>query len=519
MSRIKCLALILMMVLLTGCLPPPPPVSPQPNPTNQAPTRTALAAVLHATLTAKAPTSTTTPTAPPTETLPPPTLTPTAQCTPTVPTSEILPMLAFVRLGTDGIANIVVRDLASGEERVLTHFAEAMGIFDLSWAPDGKSLVFVSAHNYLASRVNERNVFTVQSDGTGLRMITGDVMPPSEAIGPFVSVSGVISGTTAPCYVSAQGAASPVMANARGVFTLTGVPETADWVRAVCAPSETTSQAPEDSDAAMPMLPSYQGSISLADVLSTPLTITLPVSPGGQGWRQASLAPGGDRFCGVYYTWTLDIEGTAIYEPRGYLYEIETHTVHTIELPDGARIQDLAWSPRGDRIAGVYRLEQGSYLGLWDTNGRMLDTVLEIADTDSIIMTAKDLCWAPDGTSLAYALQQHYWWEDPTYKTEIWAVSLEDPASHVVTELQWGEHAMHPSWAADGRTLYYEFARAPKNEPSPASADYTLRAIASDGTGKSLSLLDGEPARLPAAHPSCAMGSPRVEDVMPEGGP
>ena len=29
-------------------------------------------------------------------------------------------MLAFVRLGPDGIANVVVRDLSSGEERVLT---------------------------------------------------------------------------------------------------------------------------------------------------------------------------------------------------------------------------------------------------------------------------------------------------------------------------------------------------------------------------------------------------------------
>jgi hypothetical protein len=425
-------------------------------------------------------------------------------------------MLAFVRLGADGIANVVVRNLASGEERVLTHFVEAMGIFDLGWAPDGKSLVLVSAHNYLASRVNERNVFMVQSDGTGLRMVTGDVMPPSEASGPFVSVSGVISGTTASCYVSAQGAASPVTADARGVFTLTGVPETASWVRAVCARSEAASEALEESGATMPVLPSYQGSASLTNAVSTPLTITLHVSPGGQGWRQASLAPEGDRFCGVRYTWTLGAEGTAVYEPGGYVYEIETDRARPIEIPDGARIQDLAWSPAGDRIAGVYRLEQGSYLGLWDTEGSLMDTVLEIADTDSIIMTAKDLSWAPDGKTLAYALQQHYWWEDPTYKTEIWTVSLDDLVPQLVTELRWGEHATHPSWAADGRTLYYEFARAPEGEPSPASSAYGLRAISSDGTGKSLSLLDGEPARLPAAHPSCAMGNPRVEDVVPE---
>jgi len=428
-------------------------------------------------------------------------------------------MLAFVRLGPDQTANVVIRDLASGDERVLTHFTEPLGIFDLDWSPDGGSLILVSAHNYLASRLNERNVFMVQSDGTDLRMITGDVMPPSEASGPFASITGVISGTAAPCYVSAQGAASPVTADAHGTFTLTGVPETASWVRAVCAPSDASSEVPEESHAAMSMLPSYQGSLSLAQGVSVPLTITLSVSPGGAGWQQASLAPEGDRFCGVRYTWTLDAEGAAVYRPTGYLYDIETHQAKPVELPDGARIQNLAWSPLGDYIAGAYRMEQGSYLALWDTNGKLHKTIVKIADTDSVIMIAKDVSWSPDGTDLAYALLQHYWWEDPAYKTEIWTISLEDPVPQLVTKLHWGEHATHPSWAADGRTLYYEFARGLKSEPVPENADHILQFIASDGTGRSTTLLDGEPAMLPAAYPSCSMGNPRPEDVIPEGGP
>ncbi|MCD6301951.1 MAG: hypothetical protein J7M15_00305, partial [Anaerolineae bacterium] len=266
----KCLALVVTALALAGCLPPLATISPQPNGANQVPTKTALAAKLRGTLTAKAPTATSTPTAPPTETRLPPTQTPTSQPTPTAPEPEILPMLAFVRLGPDQTANVVVRDLASGDERVLTHFTEPLGIFDLDWSPDGGSLILVSAHNYLASRLNERNVFMVQSDGTDLRMITGDVMPPSEASGPFASITGVISGTAAPCYVSAQGAASPVTADAHGTFTLTGVPETASWVRAVCAPSDASSEVPEESHAAMSMLPSYQGSLSLAQGVSVP---------------------------------------------------------------------------------------------------------------------------------------------------------------------------------------------------------------------------------------------------------
>lgn len=507
------------LLILAACSSPPKQSSPQPEVGQRAPTQTVLAAELRGTLTAKAPTATNTPTAPPTETPPPPTQTPTRQPTPTMAEPELLPMLAFVRLAPDQVANVVIRDLSSGEERILTHFSEPLGIFDLNWAPDGTSLVLVSAHNYLASREYERNVFTVKSDGTGLRMITGDVTLPNEATGPFVSITGMVTGTTAPCYVSAQGAASPTTTDIEGAFTLTGVPVTARWVRAVCAAPETPSDAVQDSEAAIPSVPAYQGWISLTDRVSVPLTITLSVSPSGAGWRQASLSPEGDRFCGVRYTWTLSTEGAPDYRTEGVIYDMETHLARPVELPEGAQIQNLTWSPNGDLIAGAYRMAQGSYLALWNTAGRLQETILEIPDTDSVIMTAKQVSWSPDGTRLAYALHQHYWWEDPTYKTEIWTVSLEEPTPQIVTSLRWGEHATHPSWTADGETLYYEFARGATDEPAPLAANYSLRAVAADGTGRPIPLLDGEPAMLPAAHPVCPVGRPKPEDVISAGGP
>ena len=500
------LALCAALVVVAACSSPSDPGNPQTAESQRAPTQTALVAELRGTLTAKAPTATDTPPPLPTDTPPPPTrtLTPAPTATPSEP--EILPVLAYVKVSEDQVANVVIRCLITGEERVLTHFTEPLGIYDLAWSHDGKSLIFVSAHNYLASRSDERNVFVVQNDGTDLRMVTGDAVPPNEASGPFVSVSGVISGSATACYVSAQGAASPATTNADGSFTLAGVPESAAWMRAVCAPPVLPADTPQGGEDETLAITAYQGAISFTEGVSLPLTITLDVAPSGAGWHRASLSPEGDRFCGIRDAWSLDGDGEPDYQTQGVIYDLNTQEALLVELPEGAKILDLAWSPLGGQIAGAYRLEQGSYLALWDTAGQLLETFLEIKDTDSIIMTVKQVRWSRDGERLVYALHQHYWWENPTYKTELWALSLADPTPAIVTELRWGEHATNPSWTSDGETIYYQFIRGEDGDPSPDLAEASLRSMRADGTGRPNPLVAGETALLPAAYPICPVG-------------
>ena len=512
-------ALVLALAVTAGCNPSYAPGTPQPEQSQRAPTQTVLANELRGTLTAKAPTATNTPLPTPTDTPLPPTPTATPEPTATVPEPEVLPVLAYVRVGEGQTANLVIRDLATGEERVLTHFAEPLGIYDLEWSPDGTSLVFVSAHNYLASRCDERNVFVVQHDGTDLRMVTGESMPPSEASGPFVSVSGVISGPTTSCYVSAQGVASPATTNGEGEFTLAGVPETSSWVRAVCAPPVASPDAPQGGEDETLAITAYQGAISFSEGVSIPLTITLDVAPRGAGWHRASLAPEGDRFCGIRDSWALSEDGEPVYQSQAVIYDLNTHETVDLELPEEAQIQDVAWSPNGDRIAGAYRLDQGSYVALWDTSGRPLESLLEIEDTDSVIMTVKQVRWSRDGSHLAYAQHQHYWWENPTYKTELWTLAVAEPTPQLVAEMRWGEHATNPSWTADGETLFYQFIRGAGNDPTPDMAEASLRSIRADGTGRPNPLLAGDNALLPAAHPLCPMNSTRPEFRLGNDGP
>ena len=116
--------------------------------------------------------------------------TPTATWTPTPepsPTS-VGAWLAFVRVTQDQVANISLYNTVQQEDEVLTHFVEPLNMSDLSWSKDGQWLLFVSAHDYIHSRNNERNAFTMRPDGTGLRMITGDYVDPAEAPGPYVTL-------------------------------------------------------------------------------------------------------------------------------------------------------------------------------------------------------------------------------------------------------------------------------------------------------------------------------------------
>ena len=194
---------------------------------------TQVAVKLAATLTAKAPpTATPTPTPPRPTSTPQPTATPTPTPAPTKP--AIGAELAYVRVLSDNSTNIVLSDESQQNEQLLTHFVEADNMCDVAWAPDGSALVFVSAHDFIHSRNNERNVFTMRADGTGLRMVTGHYQDPQSAAGPYVTLRGIVAGCEGAALVSAQGVPAPVTTDAAGAFELLCVPVGAGWARAIC---------------------------------------------------------------------------------------------------------------------------------------------------------------------------------------------------------------------------------------------------------------------------------------------
>ena len=404
---------------------------------------TQVTAKLAATLTAKAP---------PTATLTPwpvrPTSTsvPRATATPTLalPLPESGEQLAYVRVLQDSSTNIVLSDEAQQAEQLLTHFVEKQNMCDLDWAPDGQMLVFVSAHDFVHSRSNERNVFIMRADGTGLRMVTGDYVDPQAAAGPYVTLSGKVSGCEGVALVSAQGVPAPAATDPTGAFELIGVPVSARWARAICPGGAYV----------------LQGDVDLALTEGVVAPVSLEVQATGQGWTQAALSPDGKTAAGIAYRWVLDAEGEQEHRSVAFLQGVENDEGLELPLPEGMSITSVAWSPWGDAVVGALTGPKGAYLWRWDAQGNDLGELLAITNPDDVIYSLHDIAWSPAGNRLAFSRKGWDWWGEERYKADLMVVTADGQDPTVLLEGQWGQAATHPTWAEDGQVLFYQVAIA-----------------------------------------------------------
>jgi WD40 repeat protein len=364
---------------------------------------------------------------------PQPTLTPTA-----IPTGSAPPLVIVNRLPNES-GNVVVPSWA-GEETVLTHFTEPMSIYSLRWTTAEDRLAMVSSHDFAYSRTNERNVFLMRADGADLEMVTGDYLPPEQALGPFRSLEGRVEGSAGVCRVTAQGLGSLVNADESGTFLLEGVSESAVWARAICQ---------EDTVV-------YQGTADLTLNQGTaPVVIT--VTPAGQGWRDVSFSPDARQFVGTYYRWRLDEQGEVAFDVQGVLYDVKAGEYGTLQVPEGAAFLGAAWSPNGQRIVGGLADEESAYLWQWDLQGASVGKLFKIDNPEDQILTIVRPVWSPDGVSLAFELHRWYWWSGEKFRTDVMTIGADGQNAATPLEAEWGWHATHLSWGSEGASLFYQY--------------------------------------------------------------
>lgn len=420
---------------------------------------TQVAEQLSGTLTAQAPTITPVPTNTPVPPTPAPSPTPTRA--PFV--SGEGPFIVFVRKMQEETVNIVLN--SGNTDLVLSRFIGDPSIVDLVWSHDGQWLLFTSAHNYMASRNNERNIYAMRPDGTGLRMLTGDYVDPARAEGPFVTLYGNVIGAVGECLVSAQGAASAVTTTINGAFELPGVPVSATWVRAVCMSNSSTMQG--------------DASLSLKQNIVNNVDIT--VSNAGRGWTTVALSPDGCRIAGISYTWEADDQGERRQSTQGNMIDLQTGVITELKLPENTIISDLSWSPQGDRLVGALTGEDAVYLGQWNSQGEQLDNLLEIPFLEDTMFSISDIAWSYDGSRIAFSKESFYWWGETRYKTEI---DVYDLASNLVSTLvtvDWGVHAQESAWSADSQRVYYQLGHGEPSQLPSNITDWQIWWIPTEG--------------------------------------
>ncbi|MHB9034256.1 MAG: TolB-like translocation protein, partial [Anaerolineae bacterium] len=351
------------------------PVLDQPRiePADLDPTTTVVAHNLYGTLTAKAPTNTPIPTDTPVPPTPIPSPTPTRA--PFV--SGEGPFIVFVREMQADTENIILKS-SGNTESVLTRFGSGRTIDDLAWSADGQWIIFLSAYNYLFSRNNERNAFAVRPDGTGLRMLTGEYLDPASVEGPFVTLSGTVTGAEGECLVNAQGSTSPITTTTTGSFELPGVPVSSKWIRAVCEQGTSVKQ----------------GDVSLALSASITNSIAITVSAMGQGFTSVSLSPDGCTLAGIAYQWSLNDQGERVLTTTARLMNLAGAQLAELPLPDGASISDLAWSPLGNQLVGTLNSGNSVSLWLWDSQGNSIGSLVEITDPEDTFYTVLNPSWS-----------------------------------------------------------------------------------------------------------------------------
>ena len=172
-----------------------------------------------------------------------------------------------------------------------------------------------------------------------------------------------------------------------------------------------------------------------------------------------------------------------------------------LEIPTDTTLIGLDWSPVADEAVGALTGAKATWIWRWDAQGKSLGALIEMANPEQDIQSASNPVWSPDGRQLAFALRHWLWWGGDRYKTEILVAEANGQDLRTPVIVDSGLHATNPSWAADGRSLYYQLAKADPGDPhlSETQGDIWVVMLADDAVPTAWTQ-DGM-SYLPAASP------------------
>jgi Tol biopolymer transport system component len=367
--------------------------------------------------------------------------------------------LAYVDIDLNlGEAQLVLEDTATGSKTVLgtvpfsDRFANRS---NLSWSPDGKSLVFE-----FRSSASDRAVFLAHTDGSGLVELADDAHTP--AISPDGRCLAYISHKQV--FVLDLVNASLPVAPITPVL-LADIPtalSTLDFSKLQWAPSSAEPSSTSDQ--------SFEDNVRAGNICAGPLA--------------------------VGHDFAISLTN---HDKTGFVLLEEQETI--------GELRGFAWSPDGTQLAAAgFTLGSGN-IYLTDSAGAPLQPVLPKEEADKLGLYLNEVAWSPDGQQLlSYAIPDN---------STMYLMNI-DGTSLVKKQFDQQIYAM-PQFTADGRGIIYVGADSSAGGLFESMLDGSQSRVINalvgdDGSGFALSP-DGSHLAYIEMHRDLAEARLVVEDV------
>ena len=360
-----------------------------------------------------------------------------------VPTGAI----AYIR---DGSEIRLIDSNGNNDRQVWTHpdAKDPLGLFDLAWRPDGKELVFSSAHESAAS-IFHADLYSIRPDGSGYRKITNP--PDFEGLEKFKKGTVIVTVKNEQyTFVEADASA--------GVFTLNVVgAETPIAITLPPGSSKTftfknVADFGDNAQAIVVINGNKRWYMPGTDVVAGKTVKAPDMIVTGNGYPYfGAFRPvwKSDGSAITYRDGLCEVKDTPVHPKEGEFYY---KPLFGKEPPAGTCTWDFGPTPEladqviyteneGDDGSGIFLMQEGA--------NHSTATKLTLF-SESRYQIAHDLRWMPGGTSIAYSTTN--WSMDAS---NIFVYDIKTKQTWQLTKLQ-GEFARRFSISPSGKWIVYE---------------------------------------------------------------